>query len=103
MEANSSSADAARTTDRRRISRQTFADINIPFPIKLHTLLENEVGSVILWLSHGKSFRVEDPHRFVNEIIYKYFKRENIIKIDNKANDMMILFSLFSYNRCQND
>jgi len=101
MERESSNGDALRFSDRRRISQQSYTDFNIPFPIKLHTLLENENGLVIAWLAHGKSFRVEDSHRFIHEIILKYFKRKNLLIIHEYHENY--LDSYFTFIRLQND
>jgi hypothetical protein len=54
-----------------------MADSPTSFPWKLYHIIDAESDEIIEWLSHGKSFRVNDPTRFANEIVPYYFKRES--------------------------
>ena len=61
------------TTD----SSELDASYTSSFPFKLYQLLSSQENhGAVNWLNHGKSFRVEDPHRFANEIVPHYFKRK---------------------------
>jgi HSF-type DNA-binding len=50
-----------------------------PFPQALHKLLDdasiNGFDDIISWDSHGRSFRIQDPPRFVEEVMPKYFNQ----------------------------
>ena len=53
------------------------------FPQKLYamSMFEFSQGDAIKWSPDGKSFKVVDSDKFSDEIIPKYFKRENILSI----------------------
>ncbi|CDP09538.1 unnamed protein product [Coffea canephora] len=49
-----------------------------PFLLKVYDIVKNpETESIISWSSSGTSFIVWDPHRFVAEVLGKYFRHNN--------------------------
>lgn len=56
-----------------------LVDLKLPFPWKLHKLLEdtekNNTTDVISWLSDGTSFKVHKPKVFTEEIMSYYFSQ----------------------------
>jgi hypothetical protein len=53
--------------------------VQLPFPIKLHDLLEDTANNgsqnVVSWQPHGKAFRVHQPEVFARAIMPRYFKQ----------------------------
>lgn len=47
-------------------------------PAKLSAMLSNpEYQHIISWMPHGRSWKVHNPHAFVEEVIPKYFEYTN--------------------------
>ena len=59
--------------------KQKFNNMKLPFPWKLHQLLEDleqdGLQGIASWLPGGRSFRVHDPDKFRNEIMSYYFRQ----------------------------
>lgn len=53
-----------------------YANSTLSFPQKLFILLEIDTSGLIAWASHGMCFRIEDPDKFAEDIVPRYFKRE---------------------------
>jgi hypothetical protein len=62
----------------------------IPFPIKLHVMLEDMArgGShnIVSWQPHGKAFRVHEPEVFAGTIIRRYFKQTKYKSFQRQLN-----------------
>ncbi len=67
---------------RPRKALQDKSDSTLPFPFKLHQLLEEAEGCgadhVISWLPSGEAFKIHDPEAFLNSVMTKYFKMTKI-------------------------
>jgi len=70
--------------------RKNKGGVAIPFPFKLHQLLEdtekNGHESIISWQPHGRSFVVHKPKEFVAEILPTYFKQSKIGSFQRQLN-----------------
>jgi hypothetical protein len=73
-----------RTFEADTLSASSFAFltlllVQLPFPIKLHDMLEgisnNGSQDVVSWQPHGKAFRVHQPEVFARAIMPYYFKQ----------------------------
>ena len=65
----------------------------VTFHEKLHALLDdNPFEDVISWQSHGRSFSVHKPDRFVAEVMPKYFKQ-------SKFSSFLRQLNLYSFTR----
>uniref|UniRef100_A0A7S1BSD1 HSF-type DNA-binding domain-containing protein n=1 Tax=Corethron hystrix TaxID=216773 RepID=A0A7S1BSD1_9STRA len=54
-----------------------------PFPDKLHDMLEDvalsrDLADVISWRPHGRAFVVHQPHRFVRDVLPRYFRQSKL-------------------------
>jgi len=57
------------------------------FPSKLHFILSNQKYShIVSWLSHGRSWRINDPKEFQNIIIPKFFRHRNLSSFMRQVN-----------------
>lgn len=58
------------------------SESTLPFPFKLHQLLEEaeECGTdhIISWLPSGEAFKIHDPDVFLDSVMTKYFKMTKI-------------------------
>lgn len=70
--------------------RKHKGGVAIPFPFKLHQLLEDTEKhgheSIISWSPHGRSFVVHKPKEFVAEILPTYFKQSKIGSFQRQLN-----------------
>ena len=57
----------------------SLVDLKLPFPWKLHKLLEstddNKTSHIISWLADGLSFKVHKPKTFTDEVMPAYFSQ----------------------------
>lgn len=69
--------------------------ILIPFPVKLHSLLESnndEFSNIISWMPHGRCFRLHNPHEFLKRIMPHHFKQTKLTSFQRQLN-------LYGFNR----
>jgi hypothetical protein len=59
-----------------KLKETDYANSTLSFPHKLYILLEMDSSDLIKWQSHGLCFKIEDPEKFADEIVPKYFKRK---------------------------
>ena len=63
----------------RQDTTQPIVDLKLPFPWKLHKLLEstddNKTSHIISWLADGTSFKVHKPKTFTDEVMPAYFSQ----------------------------
>jgi antirestriction protein len=54
----------------------------LPFPFKLHQLLEEAedccIDHIVSWLPSEEAFKIHDPDAFVSSVMTKYFKQSKI-------------------------
>lgn len=58
------------------------SDSTLPFPFKLHHLLEEAedccTDHIISWLPSGEAFKIHDPEAFADTVMTKYFKQTKL-------------------------
>lgn len=71
-------------------SRKTKGGVAVPFPIKLHQMLdeiENKgLGYIVSWQPHGRAFVVHKPKEFVETILPAYFKQTKLGSFQRQLN-----------------
>lgn len=71
-------------------TRKTKGGVAIPFPIKLHQMLdeiENKgLGCIVSWQPHGRAFVVHKPKDFVETILPSYFKQTKLGSFQRQLN-----------------
>ena len=69
-----------------------------PFPVKLYRMLfdaeKKDFEHIISFTADGKAFKLHDPHKFVSEIMPKYFAT-------SKMNTFMKQLNLYNFKRSQ--
>lgn len=72
-------ASDATTTRSFHLDMSLHTNQNIPFPRKLHEMLDTcekeGLGHIISWLPDNASFRVHNPSFFMQNVIKNFFKQ----------------------------
>lgn len=72
------------------IKRKAKGGVLIPFPVKLHGMLDNieadGLSNVVSWSPHGRCFCVHKPKEFVNQIMPRYFKQTKMASFHRQLN-----------------
>jgi len=63
-----------------------YANSTLSFPQKLFILLEVDKTGLITWASHGMCFRIEDPDKFAEDIVPRYFKQTKLTSFQRQLN-----------------
>lgn len=59
----------------------------LPFPLKIHRILDEAAyKDIIAFLPHGKSFAIFSPHRFIAEVMPKFFKTARLSSFERQLN-----------------
>ena len=81
LESSSNVGNKVQTVKSGTLTRN-LSDSKLPFPFKLHQLLEEaeDVGAthIISWLPSGKAFKIHDPAAFGETVMMKYFKQTKL-------------------------
>ena len=81
-------ASDATTTSSFHLDMSLHTNQNIPFPWKLHEMLDTcekeGLGRIVSWLPDNASFRVHNPTFFIQNVIQNFFKRTKY-KVSCKA------------------
>ena len=68
------------TLDPNLIKYKAKGGVIVPFPFKLHEILDkvesDGLANIVSWASHGRCFCVHKPKEFVNHIMPHYFKKQ---------------------------
>ena len=81
----SPSSKKRKATEEEPERPESMSQAKLPFPWKLHTLLDDAEGSededkdpftdIVSWEDDGKAFRVHKPQEFCSRIMPQYFKQ----------------------------
>lgn len=76
--------------------RKSRGGVAIPFPLKLHDMLEKTMaegyGDIVSWQPHGRSFVVHKPQEFQEIVLPKYYKLTKLSSFQRQLN-------LYGYQR----
>jgi hypothetical protein len=68
------------TLDPNLIKYKAKGGVIVPFPFKLHKILDkvesDGLANIVSWVSHGQCVCVHKPNEFVNHIMPHYFKKQ---------------------------
>jgi hypothetical protein len=71
-----------------------ITDIKLPFPWKLHQLLEDAERhgntQVVSWLPGGKAFKVHNPAEFYQKIMTQYFKQTRYKSFTRQVSNLVV-------------
>jgi hypothetical protein len=74
---------AGHTSSKARKALVDKSDSTLPFPFKLHQLLEEaeDCGNdhLISWLPSGEAFKIHNPEAFEEHVMTKYFKQTKLM------------------------
>ncbi len=72
------------------INHKAKGGVTTPFPVKLHTMLEqiekDGLAHVVSWQPHGRCFLVHEPKEFVKHVMPHYFKQTKIASFQRQLN-----------------
>lgn len=78
------------TVDPAQIKHKAKGGVVIPFPVKLHSMLDaierDGYAHIISWQPHGRCFLVHKPKEFVSTIMPKYFKQSKMASFQRQLN-----------------
>lgn len=84
------------TVDPSLIKHKAKGGVIIPFPVKLHDMLDrieaDGLAHVVSWQPHGRCFVVHKPKEFVNHVMPHYFKQTKMASFQRQLN-------LYGFNR----
>lgn len=64
--------------------------VAIPFPLKLHELLEKaeeeKLTHIVSWQPHGRAFVVHQPKKFVTELMHRFFRQTKLTSFQRQLN-----------------
>jgi hypothetical protein len=76
--------------DPNQIKHKAKGGVVIPFPVKLHTMLDaierDGYAHIVSWQPHGRCFVVHKPKEFVSHIMPKYFKQSKMASFQRQLN-----------------
>lgn len=76
--------------DHRHRNQKSRGGVAIPFPLKLHDMLEKAMnegyGDIVSWQPHGRSFVVHKPQEFQDIVLPKYYKLTKLSSFQRQLN-----------------
>jgi hypothetical protein len=82
--------------------KESMSTAKIPFPWKLHTLLERasdeDFEDIVSWEAGGKAFRVHKPKEFCDTIMPKYFRQSKFESFTRQCEYSCALYGRSSWN-----
>eukprot|EP00571_Detonula_confervacea_P002573 CAMPEP_0172320548 /NCGR_PEP_ID=MMETSP1058-20130122/40770_1 /TAXON_ID=83371 /ORGANISM="Detonula confervacea, Strain CCMP 353" /LENGTH=267 /DNA_ID=CAMNT_0013035835 /DNA_START=150 /DNA_END=953 /DNA_ORIENTATION=- len=93
----SANAIAIPLTAPQKCKRGPRGGIYDPFPLKFHRMLdrvrEEELESVVSWISHGRAFKIHKPKVFAATIMPRFFNQSKYTSFQRQLN-------LYGFSRC---
>lgn len=85
--------DEEPTTKTKKARKGPRGGVTVPFPVKLHNLLQdNKYEDIISWQPHGRCFIIHRPKDFLKSVMPKYFKQTKLTSFQRQLN-------LYSFQR----
>lgn len=87
--------DATFKAQRSNVSK---GGVTVPFPVKLHDMLEHiemnepQLTSVVSWQPHGRCFLVHKPKLFADQVLARFFQQKKYASFQRQLN-------LYGFNR----